>query len=369
MEAIGIPLIIEQFQYVIIQIATQSGTGTGFYVRDHHLIVTNHHVVKEFPEVTIAGKQFTKTLTRVWYTDLKHDLAFLKPPEHVEFPNIQFGEYRDIKDGDVVIAIGHPYGLSYSATQGVVSKVDRIREGLKYIQIDAAINPGNSGGPLVNQRGEIIGVNSFIIRGGDNLGFALPINYLNVALALYATHRGEASSRCPSCDFLVLLSNIDSGKYCPSCGTEITLPIVPEIESAGVGVPGMIEEILRSLGKDIKLARNGINNWEVLEGSAKIGISYNTESCFVAADAYLCQLPKDVNLIKPLYAYLLQENHKFNGLVLSCHQQNIILSCLTYDQDLNLDSGKESFSVLFRMADQYDDILKKQFGCLERLEE
>jgi serine protease Do len=105
----------------------------------------------------------------------------------------------------------------------VISKVDRIRDGLKYIQIDAAINPGNSGGPLVNMKGEIIGVNSFIIRGGDNLGFALPVNYLREALLLYLPNKGHASTRCFSCGFLVTNENIDSKKYCPNCGTEVKL--------------------------------------------------------------------------------------------------------------------------------------------------
>src|SRR6187551_2472194 len=127
--------IIENFQYVVIQIATQTGTGTGFYVKDYDLIVTNQHVVKDSPEVTIAGKHFEKSLSRVWYTDSKHDLAFLEPPDGIEFPEIRLGEYGRIKDGDPVIAIGHPYGLNYSATQGVVSRVNRIRDGLKFIQI------------------------------------------------------------------------------------------------------------------------------------------------------------------------------------------------------------------------------------------
>ena len=192
-------------------------------------------MVADNAEVTIAGKAFDKALSRVWYTDRKHDLAFLEAPKNIELPEIRLGHYEEMKDGDAVVAIGHPYGLNYTATQGVISKVDRIREGLKFIQIDAAINPGNSGGPLVNMKGEVIGVNSFIIRGGDNLGFALPVNYLREALQMYLPNKGQASTRCFSCGYLVTAANIDSEKYCPSCGTEVKLPEMPEKEVEPVG--------------------------------------------------------------------------------------------------------------------------------------
>jgi len=361
--------IIESFQPAIIQIATQGGTGTGFYLKEFDMIVTNNHVVDINAEVTIAGKMFEKTLSRVWYTDRKHDLAFLEAPKNIAFPDIHLGRYETMKDGDEVVAIGHPYGLNYTATQGVISKVDRIREGLKYIQIDAAINPGNSGGPLVNENGEIIGVNSFIIRGGDNLGFALPVNYLREALQLYIPNKGQPSTRCFSCDYLVLLSNIDSGKYCPSCGTEVTLPQLPEKEVEPVGTAKLIEEILKDLGKDVKLAREGVNNWTVKEGSAKIRIVYNPENYFIAGDAYLCQLPTDVTRIKPLYQFLLQENYLLNGLVLSCVKQNIVLSRVMYDLDITKENGTAVFQLLFKKADEYDDFLKKEYQCVDRLEE
>lgn len=361
--------IIEQYQKAIIQIATPSGTGTGFYVKEFDLIVTNDHVVAEFPEVTIAGKTFEKTLSRVWYTDRKHDLAFLEAPQGVDLPDIRLGLYEQMKDGEPVVAIGHPYGLNYTATQGVISKVDRVREGLKYIQIDAAINPGNSGGPLVNMKGEIIGVNSFIIRGGDNLGFALPVNYLREALQLYVPNKGQASTRCFSCGFLVTKANIDSQKYCPSCGTEVTLPEIPEKEVEPVGIAKTIEEILRELGKDVKLAREGANNWSVKEGSARIKITYNPENFFIAGDAYLCQMPADATKIKPLYQYLLQENYRMEGLVLSCVKQDIVLSRVMYDLDVTREAGVESFRTLFQQADRYDDILKREHGCQVRLEE
>ncbi|WEK36908.1 MAG: trypsin-like peptidase domain-containing protein [Candidatus Pseudobacter hemicellulosilyticus] len=361
--------VIEKFQPSIIQIATQTGTGTGFYLKEFDLIVTNDHVVDENAEVTITGKTFEKVLSRVWYTDRKHDLAFLQAPSGVELPELPLGRYESLKDGDEVIAIGHPYGLNYTATQGVISKVDRIRDGLKFIQIDAAINPGNSGGPLVNQSGEVIGVNSFIIRGGDNLGFALPVSYLHTALQLYSPHKGTPSTRCHSCDFLVLPENIEATKYCPSCGTEVKLPEMPEKEAEVVGVAKTIEDILRSLGKDIKLARSGANRWEVREGSARIKITYNPENYFIAGDAYLCQLPPDPSKIKPLYLFLLQENYRVNGLVLSCANQNIILSCVIYDLDIHKDTGAQVFNTLFKNADHYDDLLKAEYGCVDRLED
>jgi serine protease Do len=361
--------IIEHYQKAVIQIATNTGTGTGFYIREFDLIITNDHVVDNNAEVTIAGKAFEKAFARVWYTDRKHDLAFLEAPKNIELPEIMLGRYEEMKDGDEVLAIGHPYGLNYSATQGVISKVDRIRDGLKFIQIDAAINPGNSGGPLVNNKGEVIGVNSFIIRGGDNLGFALPVSYLREALQMYLPNKGQVCTRCFSCDYLVTSSNIDSGKYCPSCGTEVSLPTIPEKEVEPVGAAKTIEDILRELGKDVRLAREGANNWSVKEGSARIKIIYNAENFFIAGDAYLCQMPADVTKIKPLYQFLLQENYRASGVVLSCLKQNIVLSCIMYDLDMNKEAGVTTFRNLFKKADEYDDLLKKDYGCLNRLEE
>src|SRR5215211_8398732 len=102
--------IIELYRPAIIQIATQSSTGTGFYLKEFDLIVTNEHVVGKNAEVTIAGRLFERRLGRVWYTDKKHDLAFLQPPTDVALPEVKLGDYEEMKDGDVVVAIGHPFG-------------------------------------------------------------------------------------------------------------------------------------------------------------------------------------------------------------------------------------------------------------------
>lgn len=229
--------------------------------------------------------------------------------------------------------------------------------------------PGNSGGPLVNTNGEVIGVNSFRVQGGDNLGFALPVLYLRDALQLYAPHKGVPGTRCPSCDSLVLPTTIDATKYCPVCGTEVTLPLMPEQEAEAVGMAKTIEDILKELGKDSRLARDGVNRWEVKEGSAKIRITYNAENYFVVGDAFLCQLPSDATRIKSLYHFLLQENYKLEGLVLSTNGQNIVLSCIMYDMDMTRESGSVTVRNLLRQADHYDDLLKTEYGCTQRIEE
>jgi serine protease Do len=89
----------------------------------------------------------------------------------------------------------------------------------------------------------------------------------------------------------------------------------------------------------------------------------------VVGDAFLCQLPQDALKIKPLYQFLLQENYRTSSLVLSCQNQNIVLSCIMYDLDITKDGGVKVFDNLFKKADYYDDLLKNDFGCLDRIEE
>jgi serine protease Do len=91
--------IIELYRPAIIQIATQSSTGTGFYLKEFDLIVSNDHVVGRNAEITMAGRLFDKRLGRVLYTDRKHDLAFIQPPADVQLPEVKLGIYGDTSDG------------------------------------------------------------------------------------------------------------------------------------------------------------------------------------------------------------------------------------------------------------------------------
>jgi serine protease Do len=355
--------IINLFQPVLVQIATPQGTGTGFFLRDYNLIITNNHVVQSNSEVVISGKQIPECMSPVYFNDPKYDIAFIRVPQEIDATAVHLGTSRPVADGEKVIAIGHPYGLKFTATEGIVSKAKRLHNGLNYIQIDAAINPGNSGGPLVNNSGEVIGINTFIIAGGNNLGFALPNEYLLESLNEYKEHFGEMAVRCSSCMNIVTQQNIE-GEYCPFCGTKVELPVLKKDEEyKPVGVAAVMENILTDLGKDIKLARRGQNSWEVKEDSATIRISYN-ENGFIVGDAYICRLPK-MN-IGGLYEFLLKENYNTEGILFCVHNQDIILSTLIYEQYLTFDTGKTIFNNLFKKADYYDDFLIQNYGCLPR---
>ena len=350
--------IIDLFKQVVIQIATPYSTGTGFYISDYNLIVTNEHVVRDNNKVVIVGEDFDKQIVEVLYCDPKFDLAFLACPETTQLPSVSLAIDNTLTEGDQVIAVGHPFGLKYTATQGIVSNMLHKQDDINYIQHDAALNPGNSGGPLLAKDGKIVGVNTFIIRDGNNIGFSLPIKYLKDTLEEFREGGGEACVRCNSCLNLVFESQNKSG-YCIHCGAKMKM--ISGIEPyEPVGISFTIEKILENLGYDNDLARRGPNNWEIIEGSAKINISYHEKSGLIVGDGYLCSLPK--KNIKPLYKFLLKENYKLDGLTFSVKGQDIILSLLIYDQYLNIDSGIKLFRHLIDIADKYDDILVKDYG-------
>lgn len=355
--------IVEKYRHGVVQIGTATGNGTGFYIKEYDLIVTNYHVVSQFLRVVLAGKSIKKQVAEVVFTDPKLDLAFINPPKDSSgLSDLKTGDYHAMKDGDSVIAIGHPLGLNYTATKGVISRVDRVKDGIKYIQIDAAINPGNSGGPLVNMRGEIIGVNTFIIKGGINLGFALPVSYLKETLDIYYPLKGQYATRCPSCSAIISEKILEGSKYCPNCGYKINLPDITREYNAEVSGIGLaIENVLIKIGCDIRLARNGKNSWEIDHGSAKVRIIYNPKNYFIISDAVLCYLPQQ-NIGK-VYEYLLRENLKTRDMVFSIKENRIMLSCLICDMDFNEGYAYDVLKNLFESADRYDAYLINTYDC------
>ncbi|QDU06119.1 putative periplasmic serine endoprotease DegP-like precursor [Gimesia chilikensis] len=157
------------------------GTGSGFIINKSGLIMTNSHVVNGADVVKVTlndGREFTASDIK---TDPRSDVAVIKidAPDLVAIP---LGDSSKMEIGDWVLAIGNPFGIGMSVTNGIISAKSRgpgINDREDYLQTDAAINPGNSGGPLLNLRGEVIGINTAISSrsgGYDGVGFAIPVN-------------------------------------------------------------------------------------------------------------------------------------------------------------------------------------------------
>lgn len=153
--------------------------GSGFIISADGYILTNDHVVDGADEIKVKlsdGREFTGTVRGL---DPKLDLALVKIEAGEELPVARLGDSEGLKVGEWVMAIGNPFGLEQTVTVGIVSAKGRVIGAGPYddfIQTDASINPGNSGGPLFNLAGEVVGINTAIVAGGQGIGFAIPVN-------------------------------------------------------------------------------------------------------------------------------------------------------------------------------------------------
>jgi Do/DeqQ family serine protease len=156
------------------------GLGSGGIIDKRGLVLTNFHVVKGADEILIRLSDKREYRGQILGTDPKTDLAVVKfQPDH-EITVASLGNSDALRVGEWAIAIGNPFGLDQTVTVGVISATGRSDVGIatyeNFIQTDASINPGNSGGPLVNLKGQVIGVNTAIVAAGQGIGFAIPIN-------------------------------------------------------------------------------------------------------------------------------------------------------------------------------------------------
>ena len=153
-------------------------SGSGFLIRQDGYLVTNAHVVSDAERIQVKLSDGRRFEGRLVGQDDRVDLALVKI-EATGLPVADLGDSNRLRVGELVLALGHPFGLEQTVSFGIVSRkgapLDVAAPGFDFIQTDAAINPGNSGGPLVSMAGEVIGVNSMAARNGS-IGFALPIN-------------------------------------------------------------------------------------------------------------------------------------------------------------------------------------------------
>ena len=165
----------------IVSIRTPLGLGTGFVVRDSGWIVTNLHVIAGADRalITFANTKSFPVL-EVLNTSAAHDLALLRIDAKA-LPVLKLADSEKVRPGDAIVAIGHPLGLEDTVSNGLVSAVRQIGD-LTALQISAPIAPGSSGGPLLDEHGEVVGVATAILRGGQNLNLGVPAKYVQLLL-------------------------------------------------------------------------------------------------------------------------------------------------------------------------------------------
>jgi S1-C subfamily serine protease len=176
------------------QRGAQGGTGSGIIISPDGLVLTNNHVVGSARDIRLSNSEGLVTDARVLGVDPDTDLALVRADTDGTLPAATLGDSKQLRRGQLVVAIGNPLGFEFTVTAGVVSALGRSIRAVSgrmiedVIQTDAALNPGNSGGPLVSSRGEVIGINTAVIMGAQNICFAVASNTAQFVLSEIIRH-------------------------------------------------------------------------------------------------------------------------------------------------------------------------------------
>jgi Do/DeqQ family serine protease len=228
----------------------QRSLGSGVIVDPSGLVVTNNHVIEGASEVKVALADKREFEAELVLKDTRSDLAVMRlKGVHERFPALEFGNSDELQVGDVVLAIGDPFGVGQTVTHGIVSALARTQIGITdyrfFIQTDAAINPGNSGGALVDIHGRLIGINTAIFSrsgGSQGIGFAIPANMVQVVVAS-ARGGGTAVKR-------------------PWLGAKLQ-PVTPDI-AEGLGLQRPIGALVGSVAPGSPAARAGLKTGDLI---------------------------------------------------------------------------------------------------------
>lgn len=168
--------IIQSIKVSILKVQSNAGNGTGFVVsKQGHILTCAHVLVGD--RFQVISEHGDRRSVEVFGKDETSDLAILYAESLTEPPLI-FADPAMIAEGQTVYALGHPLGLDFTLSRGIISNRQRVRSGTSLIQTDVSLNPGNSGGPLVNEQGEVIGVANQILEGGQGLGFGIALQHV-----------------------------------------------------------------------------------------------------------------------------------------------------------------------------------------------
>ena len=347
-----------------VLIMTTEHTGTGWLLAESSIVVTAAHVVAEVREALVVDHKDASIRMYIAYFNPAIDIAILTPAFNkdmleIDLPNA-ISNSIDIKSGNHGVALGYPMGQTLAATSTVICDPDYIHHSVSYLVHDARLVPGYSGGPLLDDRGNWLGLNVFVESAhGQSFCIAAKEVYKIIAQWQSLQHLGVVQT-CKHCPQVIIEEHYQES-YCPNCGTAYTRFESLEFHEPE-GMCATIESLITRLGYDAAITRRGIGAWVLHQGSAKIHITYQEKSGLLEADAILANLPKQN--VEQLYTFLLEENYQLQGLTFSTSNESVLLSLVIYDLYLNEYTAFGLLQQLLQKADEYDDRLVKEFKAL-----
>lgn len=348
--------VIRDIENSVYRINTAQGSGTGFYSLADQIIVTNYHVVAGCMAVSVEGTDKQRYKAQVVYANPGKDIAFLKA-ENLPNPaqSVVTNHQNETISRDKVLVLGYPYGMPLTVTEGIVSNPNQLIDGSNFIQTDAAINPGNSGGPVINEKGELVGMATSKFTEADNMGFAIPMETLREELEIVGDLSDGFTLGCPSCGGLIA----EKAEYCPNCGNDINENWFEAHPLSDFST--QVETAIAKLGIAPELARSGRERWFFHQGSAEIRM-FVYDNNYLFATSPLNELPRK-NLAE-VYEYILTADTGAHRLAISDNQ--IFLSYRVHISDLysdNKDTVLVGLAQLATKADDLDDHFVNTYGA------
>ncbi len=344
---------------LIYKVTHSDGSGSCFYLKQHDIFVTNYHVVAGYRAVAIHDNDRNPYEARVVAVNPELDLALLSvDADFSHLPDFELAGDDDPAIGSKVHVAGYPFGMPFTITEGSLSSPRQLMDGKYYIQVDAPVNPGNSGGPIINDKGEVIGVtvSKFASAGADNMGFGVRIEALRQLLgAIDDLDRSEFHVQCDSCDELISADE----EYCPSCGARLDERVMAEHELSPLAE--FCETAITRMGINPVLARNGYNTWVFHRGSSEIRLFvYDRNYLFAVSPINL--LPK--KNVEPVLDYMLSTD--FYPYKMGVDGRQIYLCYRIHMADITGDSAERILDNIVNLAakaDELDNKLVEDFGC------
>lgn len=350
---------MKDYSKAIFKITTSSGSGTAFYLPDKDLFITNFHVVIGEQFVAIQDQNHQRFLGRVVFVHQALDLAFLRSEQKPkDTPIIELD--RDVSTASLqkIYVHGFPFGLPYTITEGIISASNQMVNGRHFIQTDAAVNPGNSGGPMLNEKGQLVGVTTSKLTQADNVGFGIPIHEILTEIEDFNSNfKNIYHVKCDSCGSLIT----EETAFCTQCGSGIDSKVFERFELSLFAQ--FVEKALETMGLNPVLARAGQDYWEFHQGSALIRI-FVFKNDYLVATSQLNRLPKgDTN---DLLEYILDDQSPNLPYNLGISENHIYLSYRVHLSDIfsaNKDQVLLKLSGLPQKADELDTFFVKEYGC------